>query len=68
MSYVRTPEHRHSRSGMIHQWRPWERSTGPRTPAGKARASRNGWKGGMRETLRQVGRVLQEQKHQLERL
>lgn len=26
---------------LIHQWKPWERSTGPRTPKGKAIASRN---------------------------
>ena len=28
--------------------RPWERSTGPRTPAGKNRSSRNAWKHGWR--------------------
>ena len=26
---------------MIRTWRPWEKSTGPRTPVGKATAARN---------------------------
>jgi hypothetical protein len=30
----------------IHRWRPWERSTGPRTPDGKARSARNADRGG----------------------
>ena len=30
-------------------WQPWTRSTGPRTAEGKARSSRNAWKGGVRK-------------------
>jgi|GEM_PF-1739347 len=33
---------------LIHRWKPWERSTGPKTAAGKARVSRNAYKGGTR--------------------
>jgi hypothetical protein len=50
---------------VIRQWRPWEQSTGPRTIEGKARISRNAWKGGqrakMRALLRELGEVLREQ-------
>ena len=60
MSYFRTPEHRQLRSELIRRWRPWERSTGPRTPEGKARSSRNRWRGGQREQLRALMRGLND--------
>jgi hypothetical protein len=44
MSYYRTPEHRQLRAELICKWKPWERSTGPKTPAGKARVARNSYK------------------------
>jgi hypothetical protein len=37
-----TPERRAKQSADIRRYRPWEKSTGPKTPAGKARASQNG--------------------------
>ena len=58
MSYYRTAEHRRLRSEMIHRWRPWEKSTGPRTPEGKARSSRNRWRRGKREQFRTLMREL----------
>ena len=61
MSYQRTAEHRRLQSRRIRQWQPWEQSTGPRTAAGKARSSRNAWKGGLRPGLRQLGNALREQ-------
>jgi hypothetical protein len=42
----------------IRRWRPWERSTGPRTVEGKARSSRNADKGGQRQLFRQMAKVL----------
>jgi hypothetical protein len=45
---------------LIHSWAPWSKSTGPRTPEGKARVSRNGWKGGKREELRAALRYFRE--------
>lgn len=43
-----TPEERERQSALIRQWKPWERSTGPRTEAGKATASGNAQSHGMR--------------------
>lgn len=40
MTSVRwTPELRARQAPAIHAWRPWERSTGPRTPSGNAVAA-----------------------------
>jgi hypothetical protein len=44
----------------IHGWKPWKRSTGPRTPEGKAIVSRNAFKGGKREALRQSMREFRQ--------
>jgi hypothetical protein len=60
MSYVRTPEHRRRQSEAIHGWRPWLRSTGPRSPEGKARAAQNAYKGSVRGLLRQVAKLLRD--------
>ena len=49
---------------LIHRWKPWERSTGPKTPAGKARVSRNANKGGTRPLLRKLARLLREQERE----
>ena len=36
-----TEERKARQSALIRGWKPWERSTGPRTATGKAEASRN---------------------------
>jgi hypothetical protein len=38
--------------------RPWRWSTGPRTPAGKRRASYNGWRHGRRSLLMRAAKAL----------
>jgi len=43
-----TPERRAKQAELIRQLKPWEKSTGPRTAKGKAKASRNSRKHGMR--------------------
>ncbi len=48
MSYYRTPEHRKLRAELIRQWKPWEKSTGPRTEAGKAASAASSRKHGNR--------------------
>ena len=53
-----TLERRQRQAELIRQWRPWEQSTGPRTPEGKARVSRNAWKGGHRAQLRALSKEL----------
>lgn len=53
-----TPERRARQSELIRRWRPWSHSTGPRTPSGKAKSSRNAWAGGMRPLLRELARLL----------
>ncbi len=66
MSYYRTPENRHLRGQLIQKWKPWESSTGPKTQHGKAKASRNAFKGGLRQQLQELRRVLREQDQALD--
>ena len=58
-----TPEERQRQSELIRKWKPWERSTGPNTPEGKAVVSQNGYKGGYRQKLRDLSKALKEQKN-----
>jgi hypothetical protein len=53
-----TQERRARQAKAIRRWRPWKHSTGPRTAEGKARSSRNAWKGGQREMARALARFL----------
>lgn len=53
-------ERRARQSEAIRRWRPWERSTGPVTIEGKARASQNASKGDMRKHLREIRALLRE--------
>jgi hypothetical protein len=55
-----TPERRARQSEAIRRWRPWERSTGPKTAQGKTRVSRNAYRGGHRAILRALARLLKE--------
>lgn len=61
MSYVRTPEHKALRAELIVLWRPWEQSTGPRSPEGKERSAKRGFKGAERELMRDLARALKSQ-------
>ena len=47
-----TPERRQRQAEAIKRWKPWERSTGPRSAAGKAKVARNAYKGGTLQQLR----------------
>ena len=55
-----TSERRAWQSKMMQTWRPWEKATGPKTRRGKKTASRNAFKGGEREMLRELARLLRE--------
>ena len=61
MSYVRTPEHRALRAELIRRWKPWEKSTGPKTAEGKKRAAQRGFKGAARPAMRQLAHALKQQ-------
>jgi len=61
-----TPERRARQAEAIRSWRPWERSSGPQTAAGKAVVSRNAFKGGVRpETRRLLAKANQSLMSQL---
>ncbi len=53
-----TLERRQRQAEEIRRWKPWEQSTGPSTPEGKARVSLNAWKGGQRAEMRGLSREL----------
>ena len=59
MSYVRTSEHRALRAELIRRWKPWEKSTGPKSEVGKAKVAQNGFRGGAREALRDARKLEQ---------
>ena len=56
-----TPERRQRQAEAIRTWRPWERSTGPKTAEGKQRVARNAWRGGHRQKLRDLARMVNEE-------
>ena len=61
-----TPEQRLKQSEAIRRWKPWECSTGAKTPTGKAISSKNATKTGnsvyVRELIKEMNRLLREQK------
>lgn len=63
-----TAERRQRQAALIRTWRPWARSTGPKSETGKARVSRNAFKGGWRPQLRELARALREQREPVEAL
>lgn len=63
-----TPEQRAQQSAKIRQWQPWTKSTGAKSPEGKAVSSRNAYKGGSRELLRGLSALLKDQRENLKRV
>ena len=61
MSYIRTKEHRALRAELIQRWKPWEKSTGPKTLAGKKNSSLRGNKGNTRGLIRATSKALRKQ-------
>jgi len=60
-----TAEQRKQQSQKISQWQPWQHITGAKTDEGKARASRNAYKGDRRQLLRKINLCLREQRTSL---
>jgi len=61
-----TPEQRQRQRELIQHWKPWEKSTGAKTPEGKKKSSQNAYKTGksleIREFIKFMNRLLKEQK------
>ena len=53
-----TPERRARQAELIRQWQPWAKSTGPKSPEGKQRVSRNAWTGGHRAEMRELTKMV----------
>ena len=68
-----SPEQRARQSVKIQQWRPWARSTGPKTEEGKVASAGNANKHGLRgrkwlELARDVNDYLRDQRERLKRI
>ncbi len=65
-----TQEQKDRQSALIRSWKPWTRSTGPRTATGKAEASRNRQKAleKARKEVADARKALTEAQDALERL
>ena len=63
-----TLERRQRQSDAIRTWKPWERSTGPITTAGKATASQNANKGHDWRGIRRLAASLNENQQALDEL
>ena len=58
MATTWTPERRARQAELIRTWQPWAKSTGPRSPEGRQRVSRNAWTGGHRAQLRELTKLV----------
>ncbi len=66
MGYQRTEKQRQLKADLIHRWKPWEKSTGPKTKEGKEKVSKNAYKGGTRPLLRKLAKALKKQSRYIE--
>lgn len=58
MATTWTSERRARQAELIRQWMPWAKSTGPRSPEGRQRVSRNAWTGGHRAQMRELTKMV----------
>ena len=63
-----TPERKAKQSELIQNWQPWNKSTGARTPEGKAISSKNAYKGGSQSLMKVIASVLKDYKQMLKML
>jgi hypothetical protein len=63
-----TLEQRKQQAKKIRQWQPWLSSTGAKTLEGKAKSSRNAFKGGFRQQLKELKQLMREQLNELKKL
>jgi len=62
-----TTEERLNQSQLIQSWQPWNKSTGARTPEGKAVSSRNAHKGGIRSICKEMNTLFRDYKDMMKR-
>ena len=64
-----TPERRKKQSEAIKRWKPWSKSTGPKSVEGKSAVSGNAWTGGywikLRQAIKELNQAMREQKNRL---
>lgn len=53
-----TVERRQRQAELIQQWAPWAKATGPKSQEGKAKVGRNAWRGGSRQQLRKLSKMM----------
>ena len=68
-----SPERRQRQREAIQKWKPWDKSTGPKTKEGKTKAAANSHKHGLydahsRDLMRALNAHLREQRQMLKRL
>ena len=51
-------ERRAKQAELIRLWKPWAKSTGPKSPEGKERVAINAWTGGHRAQLRELSKLV----------
>ena len=61
-------ERRARQAELIRNWQPWAKSTGPKSKEGKERVARNAWRGGHREKLRELSKVVNTEIRQARQL
>ncbi len=65
MATTWTAERRKRQAELIQTWRPWDKSTGPKSDEGKARVAKNSFKGAWRQQLKELRAALREQDESL---
>lgn len=63
-----TLERRRRQAELIRSWKPWEQSTGPKSPDGKLQVARNAWRGGHRQQLRELTKMVNAEVRQAREL
>ena len=59
--YYCTADHRRLMGELIRKWKPWLKSTGPKTTVGKAQICQTAFKGGARQEVKKLRDLLKEQ-------
>ena len=63
-----TEEQRKQQSLKIKQWQPWQHRKGAITIEGKAKVSRNAYKGGIRQQLIDINQLLRDQLNAIDQI